>query len=199
MISPNQPAPASPAGASPFQAERQWRGVADPERSARNRCNMKRKVIAAICVWLSGLAAEDSIFPKLPDSPITLIDTLKTSGDRYTIGNVRVDYVKESDIPHLVSLLDSKEACGFVDMSISSIRSPGKSTVGHEAAYLIEGFWKRYYPTDLTSQQYKPDIESMKRWYGFWSRWKKLAEQSRSSEPGPPPPSPIEAPRGPGH
>jgi hypothetical protein len=110
-----------------------------------------------------------------------------------------VDYVKESDIPHLVSLLDSQEPCGFVDMSVSSIRFPGKSTVGHEAAYLIEGFWKRYYPTDLTSQQYKPDIEGMKRWFGFWSRWKKLSEQKRATEPGPPPPITNGASRGPGH
>ena len=165
----------------------------------KNRYNMKRKVITTLCVWLSGLAAEDSIFPNLPDSPMTLIEILKRAGDRYTIGDFRVDYVKESDIPHLVSLLDSQEPCGFVDMSISSIRFPGKSTVGHEAAYLIEGFWRRYYPTDLTSQTYKPDIESMKRWYVTWSRWKKLAEQKRSSEPGRPPPPPIEAPRRPGH
>ena len=64
-----------------------------------------------------------------------------------------MDFVKESDLPYLVSLLDSKEPCKFVDMALSSIYYSGKSTVGHEAAYLIEGFWKRYYPTDLTSQR----------------------------------------------
>jgi hypothetical protein len=138
---------------------------------------MKLIVITALCVGLSCLAAETPTFPKLPDSPSKLIEILKGAGERYTIGDVRVDYVKESDLPYLVSLLDSKEPCRFVDMSISSIYYPGKSTVGHEAAFLIEGFWKRYYPTDLTSQQYKPDIEGIKRWYGMWSYLKKLAEQ----------------------
>jgi len=160
---------------------------------------MKRIIITALSVGLSCLAAEAPTFPKLPDSPSKLIEILKAAGELYTIGDVRVDYVKESDLPYLVSLLDSKEPCRFVDMSDSSIYYPGKSTVGHEAAYLIEGFWKRYYPTDLTSQQYKPDIEGIKHWYGMWSHLKKLAEQSRSSEPGRPTPLPIEATRRPGH
>jgi hypothetical protein len=75
-----------------------------------------------------------------------------------------------------MELLDSKEPCGFVPLSGSSIHYPGKSTIGHEAAYLIEGFWKRYYPTELTSPQYKPDVEGIKHWYLMWSHLKKLAE-----------------------
>jgi hypothetical protein len=138
---------------------------------------MKRMVmITALFVGLSCFAAENPTFPKLPDSPSKLIEILKGAGERYTIGDVRVDYVKESDLQYLVSLLDSKDPCRFVDMPDSSIYYPGKSTVGHEAAYLIEGFWKRYYPTGLTSQQYKPDTEAIKRWYGQWSRLKKLSE-----------------------
>jgi len=138
---------------------------------------MRLIVITAVCAGLSCLAAETSSFPKLPDSPSKLIEILKRAGERYAIGDVRVDYVKESDLPQLISLLDSKEPCRFVDMSISSIYYPGKSTVGHEAAFLIEGFWKRYYPTDLTSQQFKPDIEGMKHWYVMWSNLKKISEQ----------------------
>jgi hypothetical protein len=149
------------------------------DRWAKKRHIMKRIVITALCVGLSCLAADNPTFPKLPDSPSKLIEILKGAGERYTIGDVRVDYVEESDLTFLVSLLDSKEPCRFVDMSISSIYYPGKSTVGHEAAYLIEGFWKRYYPTGLTSQQYKPDIEGIKRWYGMWSHQKKLAEQKK--------------------
>jgi hypothetical protein len=77
-----------------------------------------------------------------------------------------------------MELLDSKEPCGFVALSISSIHYPGSSTVGHEAAYLIEGFWKRYYPTELTSQKYTPDVEGIKRWYQAWGHFKKLAQQA---------------------
>lgn len=138
---------------------------------------MKRIFITALCVGLSCLAAEKPTFPKLPDTPFKLLEILKGPGERYTVGDVRVDYVKESDLPYLVNLLDSKEPCRCVDMSISSVYYPGKSTVGHEAAYLIEGFWKRYYPTGLTSKQYKPDIEGMKRWYRRWSHLKKIAVQ----------------------
>jgi hypothetical protein len=147
----------------------------------QNGNTMKRILITTLWLGLSCLAAEDSSFPKLPDSPSKLIAILKGAGDRYTIGDVRVDYVKGSDLPYLVGLLDSKEPCGFVDMSISSIRYPGESTVGHEAAYLIDGFWKRYYPTDLTSQQYKPDIERIKLWYRMWSHLKKLAEDGAAN------------------
>jgi hypothetical protein len=124
---------------------------------------------------LSCLAADKPAFPELPESPAGLIETLKTGGDRYAIARPRLDYVKESDLPYLVGLLDSKEPCAFVDLSDSSIYYPGRSTVRHEAAYLIEGFWKRYYPTGLTSQQYKPDIEATKHWYRTWSHLQKLA------------------------
>jgi len=150
---------------------------------------MKQIIITALCAGLSCVAAEQSRFPKLPDSPSKLIGILKGAGDRYTIGDVRVDYVKESDLPYLVGLLDSKEPCAFLDMSTSSILYPGKSSVGHEAAYLIEGFWRRYYPTDLTSQLYKPDVEGIKHWYQRWSHLKKLAEEDGAASGSPPSPS----------
>ena len=137
---------------------------------------MKSLSLFIIPFLMSQMFAADS-FPKLPNAPAELIEILKAAGDRHIVADVRVDYVKDTDLPHLISLLDSKEPCGFVDMAVSSIRFRGKSTVGHEAAYLIEGFWKRYYPTDLTSQQYKPNIEGIKHWYERWSRLKIQAEQ----------------------
>jgi hypothetical protein len=121
------------------------------------------------------------MFPELPETPAKLIEVLRTSGDRHVILGHRLDYVKESDLACLVGLLDSKEPCAFVDLAVSSIYYPGKSTVGREAAYLIEGFWKRYYPTGLTSQQFTPDIEGTKQWYRMWSHLKKLAEPSGAS------------------
>ena len=140
---------------------------------------MKRILIISLCVCWNCVAGDKPSAPDvsdLPDSASKLIDTLKASGDGLTVLRHRLDYVKESDLPYLVGLLDSNEPCGHVDLAISSIYIPGKSTVGHEAAYLIEGFWKRYYPTQLSSQQYKPDVEGIKRWYGMWSHLKKLAE-----------------------
>ena len=139
---------------------------------------MKKLVIIALFLAGIGLAADTPDFPDLPDSPVKLIETLKSADKFYTIRTHRLDYVKDSDIPHLVGLLDSKEPCAHVVLSDSSILPPGRSTVGHEAAYLIEGFWKRYYPTQLVSSQYAPDIEGMKHWYAMWSNMRKLAEPS---------------------
>ena len=101
---------------------------------------MKRISIITLCMCLSCLATDKPSFPELPESPAKLIEILKTSGDRHTIIVPRLNYVKESDLPYLVGLLDSKEPCALVDLSMSSIYYPGKSTIGHEAAYLIEGF-----------------------------------------------------------
>ena len=137
---------------------------------------MKRVSFPALCLCLCCIAADKPLFPEFPESPAKLIEVLRTSGNRSIISRSQLNYVKESDLPYLVGLLDSKEPCAFVDLSISSISFPGKSTVGHEAAYLIEGFWKRYYPTGLTSQQFKPDIEATKRWHRMWSHLKKLGE-----------------------
>jgi len=139
---------------------------------------MKRLFIIGLFLCSTALAADKPDFPELPDSPAKLIETLKTADKSYTIGMSRLDYVKESDLPQLIKLLDSKEPCAHVVLSISSILPRDRSTVGHEAAYLIEGFWKRYYPTQLVSSQYTPDIEGTKRWYALWSNMKKLAEPS---------------------
>ena len=136
----------------------------------RSMTSMKRMLIISLCVCWGGLAGEKPGFPELPDSPAKLIQTLKISGDGFAVLGLRLGYVKESDLPFLVGLLDSKEPCAHVVSAGSSISVSGRSTVGHEAAYLIEGFWKRYYPTQLTSGQYKPDVEGIKLWYGMWSK-----------------------------
>jgi len=137
---------------------------------------MKRLAIFAVFLCGIGFAADKPDFPDLPDSPVKLIETLKTADKYYVIRMPRLEYVKESNIPHLVALLDSKEPCAHVVLAISSMLPPSRSTVGHEAAYLIEGFWKRYYPTQLVSSA--PDIEGIKEWYAMWSSMKKIAEPS---------------------
>jgi hypothetical protein len=134
-----------------------------------------------LCVCLSVIA--DDSHSDIPATPALLLKKLKTSGPQYTIGQ-QVDYVKETDLPLLISLLDSTEPCAFVDMPISSIAFPTKSTVGHEAAYLIEGFWKRYYPTQLTSRQFTPDIKNIKDWYSSWSLLKNPRAEALQRSPG---------------
>jgi hypothetical protein len=143
---------------------------------------MKWIALINSCLCLCCAAAEAPVFAELPDAPAQLIETLKKSGDRYYVSTFRLNYITESDLPHLIELLDSTEPCACVDLSDSSIHYPGRrSTVGHEAAYLIEGFWKRYYPTTLTSQHYKPDVAEIKRWYQTWNQLQKLRGQDDST------------------
>ena len=129
------------------------------------------KTFASIIFLVAGnaFAADSLAFPELPDSPRALIEALRSSDEFYTVEGRRLQYVKESDLPYLIELLDSKEPCAHVVEVFSSVLPNGRSTVGHEAAYLIEGFWKRYYPTGLTSQRYEPDMAEIKRWYSMWN------------------------------
>jgi len=123
-------------------------------------------------------AAKDKEHPKLPETAIELIETLKKTEGSYTTWEVKLDYVTEKDLPRLVELLDSEEPCAYSVMSISSQLPAGRSNVGNEAAYLIESFWKRYYPTRLTSSESGiPKKEELKMWYRMWANLKNLAEQ----------------------
>ena len=132
-------------------------------------------LIFTLFCGFSKAADPEPLFPKLPATPKALIEKLKeTKNDRYTVSGTKIDFVRESDLPYLVKLLDSKEPCAFLDLAKSSISYPGKSTVGREAAYLVEGFWKRYYPTELTSQKFDPDTEAIKRWYRLYQHRKKI-------------------------
>lgn len=99
--------------------------VGTATKSRKNKSTMKRIAIVALWLSLCCVAADKPTFPELPDSPAKLIGTLKGSGERYTVHTLRLDFVKGSDIPYLVSLLDSKEPCAFVDLSANSQRLDG--------------------------------------------------------------------------
>ena len=128
------------------------------------------------------ITAQSLAGSELPESPLRFIEKLKTAGERFTVARQRLDYVRESVVPPLIELLDSKEPCAFVDLSESSIYYPGKSTVGREAAYLIEGFRSRYYPHRLTSQHFNPDLQSIRLWYHTWNHLRRLHAQEQSTE-----------------
>ena len=132
-----------------------------------------------------GSGADRFPFPELPDSPIDLIETLKTAGDIHTVLGIQRDYVQESDLPQLISLLDSDEPCASVVLSVSSILPTSTSTVGHEAAYLIDGFRNRYFPTELTSSRFEPDVDDIRHWYRIWSHLKRQTGQDASTADAP--------------
>ena len=64
-----------------------------------------------------------------------------------------------------IKLLDSSEPCANVQNPLSSYIDPERSTVGNEAAYLIEGFRHDRYPPRLNSTRPPCDIEEIKKWW----------------------------------
>ncbi len=85
----------------------------------------------------------------------------------YTVDRPIDDWVVASDVDYLIDLVDSKKACMSVALSYSStVRA--KSTVGDEAAFLVEGFKAGRYPPGLSSRKYsRQEKEALKKW---WAR-----------------------------
>jgi hypothetical protein len=98
--------------------------------------------------------------------PLDLLDLLRTwETDNWTSPILPFGWVKESDLPALVALLDSTEPCANVQSMLSSCIDRTRSTVGNEAAYLIEGYRKDRYPPRLNSTRPFCDIDEIKAWW----------------------------------
>jgi hypothetical protein len=89
---------------------------------------------------------------------------------QYTVVQAPKNWISVDDIPQLIKLLNSKTPCASVAMTISSYYSDKASTIGHEAAFLIEGFRKGRYPSELNSIHWKADKKEIKQW---WEDYKK--------------------------
>ncbi|SKC45497.1 hypothetical protein [Pseudoxanthomonas indica] len=84
-------------------------------------------------------------------------------------------WIAESDIPYLLTQLDSKAPCLSVNMSVSSFL-PTRVTVGDMAAYLIDSYRTRYFPMSLYSRAYTDDEkQELVRW---WTVYSEAREQS---------------------
>ena len=136
-------------------------------------------VVLATAILFGGLTHAQELEQRYPDDVKELIEILKKADGVYTWPGIRqkLDWVRDSDIPYLVGLLESKEECAHVVLAISSRMPMLKSTVGHQAAYLIEGYWKRFYPTSLSSDAYKADSEQIRSWYQQWSRLSEVEQR----------------------
>ena len=137
--------------------------------------------LIAIC-WLpiSLLGQEKE---KQPENARQLLEILKDTEGCYSWPTFRqeLNWVKDADIPFLMRLLDSKKECAHVVLPASSHIPMEKSTVGHQAAYMIEGYWKRFYPSKLSSDRFKPDYQEIKSWHWNWARLRKV-EQSTAAD-----------------
>ena len=145
---------------------------------------MENKILATLVIFacLAVCLGADKETPKLPQTALGLITKLKATKGIYTTWEVKLNYVKEKDLPYLVKLLDSNEPCAYSVMAISSNLPSGNSTVGNEAAYLIESFWKRYYPIRQTSADKGiPTKLELKRWYKIWANLKKIEKRTASN------------------
>ncbi len=99
----------------------------------------------------------------------------------YVVANVHEQWVKESDASKLIALLNSTEPCAAVSGTWSSLHDTSPSTIGNEAAFLVEGFRKGHYPPFPHSLQFRFDErrkDELRRW------WKDRGEQ-RSEERSP--------------
>ncbi|MBU2500460.1 hypothetical protein KJ682_03925 [bacterium] len=98
--------------------------------------------------------------------PLELLELLKRSDRNYWVSPLLpFGWVKETHLPALIALLDSRESCANVQNMLSSYIDTTRSTVGNEAAYLIEGFIKDRYPPRLNSTRPFCDIEEIKKWW----------------------------------
>jgi len=96
--------------------------------------------------------------------PREFLDQLRsTSG--YTVQGIHRGWVRLSDLPALVALLDSTEPCGSVALSWSSYADPHPSTLGVEAAFLIEGYRRGEYPPGLNSTTAGLSSVELRAWW----------------------------------
>jgi hypothetical protein len=99
------------------------------------------------------------------EGPIAFLETLRRTQTVYTVDGVHVGWVKAQDAQRLVDLLDSSEPCAFVVSPYSSYIPPGRSFVGQEAVFLLEGYRAGRYPPGLHSgNAYKRKSEILVWW-----------------------------------
>lgn len=85
-------------------------------------------------------------------TPVEFLEHLRSlgPGQFVTIAEPLTNWVRRENLEELVARLDSREPCAAVVQSYSSYL-PRESTVGDEAAFLIEGFRRHRYPPELHS------------------------------------------------
>ena len=100
-----------------------------------------------------------SAFDLRSTDPSKLVDLLVNGNFRgavLTFDEPIGNWVQEKDLPKLMLLLDSPVPCSPVALVQSSFL-PGVSSLGDQAAFLIQGFRARVYPPALHSGDIGPD------------------------------------------
>lgn len=107
-------------------------------------------LVMLVGLW-SPLCHCQSDFNFAEKDPIQLIEFLKNRNQGlFTVAAPVPRWVEQKHLPILVQMLDSEEPCMAVALAASStIRA--SSTVGDEAAFLIDGYRSGHYPPALSS------------------------------------------------
>ena len=94
---------------------------------------------------------------------------------------VRIDkpvrnWIRESDVPELLELMDSTAPCLALNIPQSSFL-PDRTTVGDIAAYLVDSYRNRMFPHSLYSKRYSESEKAeLRRW---WRRYLAAEEMTR--------------------
>jgi hypothetical protein len=81
-------------------------------------------------------------------------------------------WVKRVYVSQLIALFDSTESCASVSGSWSSLHETRPSTIGNEAAFIVEGFKRGHYPPWPHSLQFEQDQEAKEKLRRWWQESK---------------------------
>jgi hypothetical protein len=126
---------------------------------------------------LQGCATDRYDLVPVSAKPIEFLALLQKNvgtGSAITVSQPVRGWITEQDVPGLLARLDSAEPCLPVVRSESSYL-PATSTVGAEAAFLLNGFIRDEYPPALYSSS--PGLKSKEELVEWWKQ-----RQSGSAE-----------------
>lgn len=109
-------------------------------------------------------------FPK--GDPLSFLEFLQQTRWRssYVVDEPISQWVKREHLPALIRLLNSKLPCRAVVLTASSKMING-STIGDEAAFLIQGFRAGAYPPALNSRPL--DGEKLEEILNWWEAYRR--------------------------
>ncbi|WP_136795893.1 hypothetical protein [Desulfosediminicola ganghwensis] len=106
--------------------------------------------------------------------PAGIIDYLKRQRvmpcPTVAVPNASPSWLRDMNIAELIPLLASEEACANVHSVYSSYRDCRMSTVGREAAFLIEGFRLGRYPPEMNSGNARLGVQVIEQWWGEYQK-----------------------------
>jgi hypothetical protein len=109
------------------------------------------------------------------DTPVAFLRHLRGK-ETYTVARPHRDWVKPEHLADLFALLGSADRCASVHGTWSSVLIPGTSTIGNEAAFIIEGFQKGVYPPWPHSLQFPYDEPRKTELRNWWSEYQHQAK-----------------------